>query len=149
LVSTVAGLQPWAFHLTNVALHCLNASAVLGLLARIGVSREAALAGALLFAVHPLQTETVAWASETKDLLATLLSLVAIGEYVRFWEVRTRAAYLRAGVAFALALLAKPSAVVTPALVVVLARGVYGRGWRDGIRGLAPWFAAAAAWSVV
>lgn len=149
LVSTLAGLRPWAFHLTNVVLHCLNAWAVLALLARIGASREAALAGALLFAVHPLQTETVAWASETKDLLAALLSLVAIGEYVRFWEVRTRAAYVRAAAAFALALLAKPSAVVTPVLVVVLGRAACGRGWRDSIRGLTPWFAAAATWTVV
>ena len=62
--------------MTNVGLHVLGACAVYPLLRHLLADSDpgAALAGALLFAVHPLQTEAVAWASATKDLLSALCS---------------------------------------------------------------------------
>lgn len=150
-VSAVAGVRPWAFHLTNVVLHWLAACAVGALLARLvgPGGGAAALAGALLFAVHPLQTEAVAWASETKDILAAVCSFVAMRQYLVFRERGGGAAYLAAFAIFVCALLAKPSAIVVPALLVVVARAVEHRSWRDTVRGLVPWFVVAAAWAVL
>jgi tetratricopeptide (TPR) repeat protein len=121
---TLWGLRPAGYHLTNVLLHAANAVLVLllarRLLARAGVPGArvdggAALA-ALLWAVHPLRVESVAWATERRDVLSALFVLAALLAYVG--EGRRRAAH-----AFALtvpALLAKASAMVMPALLVVL-----------------------------
>jgi len=110
---------------------------------------RAALAGALLFAVHPVQSEAVAWASEAKDLLSALFSLLAIRQYLVFREGENRRAYLWASGAFACALLAKPSAVVAPVLLVILNRGIQRRDWAGSLRGLSPWFVAAAAFTLI
>ena len=147
LLSAVFGPQPWAFHLTNVTLHTLNACAVYALLRQLlqDDPANAALAGALLFAVHPLQTEAVAWASATKDLLSALFALIAIRQYLLFRDSGRRRVYLAASAAFACALLAKPAAVFVPAVVVILDRATYGRDWASSLRGSTPWFVIAAA----
>ncbi len=146
-LSAVFGPQPWAFHMTNVALHVLDTCAVYALLRHLLEDGDpgAALAGALLFAVHPLQTEAVAWASATKDLLSALCSLLAIHQYLLFRERAQRRFYLTASVAFACSLLAKPAAVYVPAVLVILNRTMYRRDWASSLRGLALWFVAAAA----
>jgi tetratricopeptide (TPR) repeat protein len=151
LLSAVVGATPWAFHLTNIALHAASAWLVFALLRDLLDEGDVgpALAGALVFAVHPIQTEAVAWASETKDLLSALLSLVALRAWAGFRSRGGRGAHLRASLAFAGALLAKPSAVVTPLLVLVLDRIVWRRSWRDSLTSLAPWFAAAAVVALV
>jgi len=151
LLAAVFGPKPWAFHLTNVALHTLNAALVFAVLRRLVMEDDgrAALAGALLFAVHPVQSEAVAWASEAKGLLSALFSLLAIRQYLVFREGENRRAYLWASGAFACALLAKPSAVVAPLLLVILNRGIQGRDWAGSLRGLSPWFVAAAAFTLI
>ena len=70
----------------------------------------------MLFAVHPVQVESVAWISEMRGLLAGMLSLLALLAYVRSVRGRVRANrwYFLATLLFALALLAKPSAVAVP-----------------------------------
>jgi hypothetical protein len=115
LLSVLFGPTPWVFHLTNVGLHAANAGLVFLLLRDLldETDAGAALAGALVFAVHPIQTETVVWASETKDLLSAALSLVAIRGYVTSRREQNRSAYTVASIAFVGALLAKPSAVIT------------------------------------
>jgi len=150
-LSALAGLQPWVFHLTNVVLHALAAWTAFGLLADVVGPQAlgAALAGALVFALHPLQAESVAWASETKDLLCGLCALVALRRLVA-WRARGGAsAYVGASLAFVAALLAKPSAVVVPAVAVVFGRLVERRDWRASVRGLAPWFVVATGWTVL
>ena len=146
LLSAVSGPQPWVFHLTNVGLHVLNTCAVYVLLRHLFENGDpnAALAGALLFAVHPLQTEAVAWASATKDLLSALCALLATHQYLFFRERAERRFYLTASAAFACALLAKPAAIYVPAVLVILDRTLYRRDWASSLRGLALWFVAAA-----
>jgi tetratricopeptide (TPR) repeat protein len=151
LVSAIAGVHAWAFHLTNVVLHGLAIWAMFRLLADAVAPHAvgAALAGALVFGLHPLQAEPVAWVSTTKDVLAGLCGLVAMRRFLA-WRAHGRvAAYVGATLAFVAALLAKPSAVVVPALLVVLGRLVERRDWRASVRGLAPWFAIAAAWTIL
>lgn len=75
--TAIAGKSAVLFHLTNVALHAANAVLVFALAERTGVTRMAAFFGAAAFAVHPLQSEAVAYIAGRTDLLMTAASLVA------------------------------------------------------------------------
>lgn len=78
--------QPWAFHLINVVVHMGNAVLVFTLFRRLGVETKAATGGVLLWAIHPVMAEPVAWVTGLKDLLSmsgVVLSLLAVHELAR------------------------------------------------------------------
>jgi tetratricopeptide (TPR) repeat protein len=142
-------LNPAVFHAGNLILHALTAIALFWLLRLLVHNIWAACAGALLFAVHPIQAESVAWVTETKGLLCGLWSFLALSAYVKFatlpgdklrWRITW---YVLATLCFVLALLSKPSAVVVPAVALVLDRFALGRSWRSSLRTLAFWFLVA------
>jgi len=110
----VNGLAPAGFHLTNVALHALVALLFYRVSRMILRDSVAALVAALLFAVHPIHTEAVAYLAGRTDSLAALFLLSALLLY--------RSPYLSAG-AFLLALLARESALVLVPLVILLEAG--------------------------
>ncbi|MEA2709104.1 MAG: protein O-mannosyl-transferase, partial [Phycisphaerales bacterium] len=109
--------------------------------------RVAALIGALLFALHPVQVESVAWVSGTKDVLFGMLSLLAIYEYLQFTQHppgnRARVHYAVATLAFVLAMLAKPTAMVVPLVVIVLDHFMLGRPLKQVLRSTWPWLVLA------
>jgi hypothetical protein len=107
------------FHVTSLLLHAANAVLVGWLLSALGARRDAAWAGALLWAVHPLRVESVAWISGRKDVLSTFFFLSACLFYLRDAraEGASRRSYAYALFSFACALLSKATAV---ALVPVL-----------------------------
>jgi protein O-mannosyl-transferase len=116
-----AGLSPLPFHAAVIALHALNGVACCLLLRRLVGDPWAAAAGALLFALHPLQVEPVAWASGLKDVLCASLSLGALLLLVgKGQPAPSRAAFAGATVLYALALLTKPSAVALPVLALAI-----------------------------
>jgi tetratricopeptide (TPR) repeat protein len=114
------GPDPVAFHLENLALHGVTAVLLFLVLLRTTGRRWPALAAALLFALHPLTVEPVAWIVERKTVLATTLGLGSALAWVTHlcrpsrWRVALSAALL------GLSLLAKPHLVVLPALLLVL-----------------------------
>ncbi len=119
----IFGLNPGAHHLVNVAFHALNALLLFLLVQRFRVlSSAGSFFISLIFALHPLRLESVAWITERKDVLSLFFMLISLHGYI--WYVRaTRARcgkYLFSLVALSLALLAKPSAVVLPALFLLL-----------------------------
>jgi protein O-mannosyl-transferase len=122
-----AAANPRIFHAGSVLLHVVNTLLVLAILRQVIPGTGAAsFIGAALFALHPVQVETVAWASGAKDLLAASFSLVSIDQFLRFARSRQDqrgggGSYAAASVAFVLAILAKPSAVVVPMVAAVLA----------------------------
>lgn len=139
----------FAFHALNLMLHAACVLLVYGLLLRLVGHPLAAAAGALLFAVHPLHVESVAWVSETKGLLSALCALLAMVAYFDFakrQEQRRPAwpAYLTALAFFVLAMLAKPVAVSLPMALLILEIGLWKRRPLKAIRSLAIWFAMAA-----
>jgi len=143
-----AKLNPQIFHLANLLVHCLTALVVLEILRRLGLPAWRAGAGAALFALHPLQTEAVAWATGMKDLLGGLLAMLAIWRYLVAVESsgnRRRENYLLATALYAAALLAKPSTVVLGPIVAVLDLVIFRRNWRGVAMRIAPWLVMAAA----
>jgi hypothetical protein len=136
-------LRPGFFHGTNVLLHAATAALVFQLLWRLLGRRWPALAGALLFALHPVQVEPVGWASGTKDVLCGMFSVAALLAYVGAVRSERRGAarwrYLLATSLFLLAMLSKPTAIVVPLMAAAVDALVLGRPWRTVTRWLWPW----------
>ncbi len=151
----VGGGKPWAFHLGNILIHCASAVALAALLSRLLralPAREAApprgalllpvAAGAVLFALHPVQVESVAWVTGRKDVLSGALALAAMLAYFRDgWGRRAAAPGL-----FVLALLAKPSTVSLPLALAALEHAWLRTPPRRWAARLAPWFVVAGGW---
>jgi Flp pilus assembly protein TadD len=107
----VFGLDARAYHATNWALHGATSVLVTVLFLQTGAPLVLATGAGALFAIHPLQVESVAWVSARKNLLALLFSLLSLLVYMRG---RTGRAYGGALALCALALMSKGTAVVVP-----------------------------------
>lgn len=116
------GMAPAGHHLTSLLFHSANAALLFLFLAMATRSPGCSLAVALLFAVHPLNVECVAWIAERKSLLSAFWSLLALLAYVGY--VRSRDWKWLAGTTglFVIALASKPMAITLPLLLVVLDR---------------------------
>jgi tetratricopeptide (TPR) repeat protein len=113
-------VQPVVYHAASLVAHLLAVTVAYLLLVLLVRSPWAAGVGALLFAIHPLQVESVAWASELKDLLSGLFGLLAVLLYVLSRRRGRVGLYIAATVAFVLAILSKPNLVALPLLVWVV-----------------------------
>lgn len=114
------GLNPIGHHLMNVALHTANVGLLFAALcAMTGRPLPAALV-ALLFAVHPLQVESVGWAAQRKTVLSMLFGLIALGAYVRYVKSPRLRHYAAVVGALVLGLLAKPMLVTLPLVLLLL-----------------------------
>jgi tetratricopeptide (TPR) repeat protein len=133
----VWGMDPAGYHLTSLALHVLGSLVFYFVLIRLleaaqrspepdGAGlRLGALFGALLFAVHPLRVESVAWVTERRDVLSGLFFLLSILAYLRAWDTRAgerlgRKWYLLSLGMFLCALLSKAMAVTLPLVLLLL-----------------------------
>ncbi|MFQ5465020.1 MAG: tetratricopeptide repeat protein [Thermodesulfobacteriota bacterium] len=133
------GANPMGYHVVNIFLHSLNSFFVYLIFRRLGV--RGALAVALVFALHPVHVESVAWVSERKNVLSGLFYLAALGSYLRFDDGGGRGSYARSLVLFFCALLSKTvTSTLPPALIII--RWMRGRAVRgtDLLR-LVPFFA--------
>lgn len=148
-----APFDPRVYHAGCVALHTVNCLLVLRLLRRLVANEWAALGGALVFAVHPLQVESVAWISETRGLLSALFSLLTIEWYLSFRQAATRgptyAWYAAALAMLSLGLLSKPSAVAVPVFCAALDYFVFKRDYKSIALAVAPFLALGAVFVVV
>ncbi len=116
------GNNPLPFHATNLILHILCALLVFRILRLLKVDPLYALFGAMLFGIHPMRVESVAWISERKDVLYSLFYLSAIITYIRYITGSTREPrFLRYSILlFAGALLSKIEAVTLPLTLLLV-----------------------------
>lgn len=163
------GMNPAGHHLTNVLLHSFNAGwlVILGLMilrthgtpaksesmhpVRYSVHEISAVAGAaLLFCLHPLRIESVAWVSDRKDLLCAFFVLPSVIAYYKYASSgRSRSWYVLSLVLFTLGVLSKPVAVGLPLVLLMidwtLARTEESKpGWRILLAEKIPFFAVSA-----
>ena len=114
------GLNPGPQHMVNVFLHAVNVLLLFLLLQKATSAVWRSFLVAALFAVHPLNVETVAWVAERKSLLCTLFSLLTIAVYGWYARRPDWKKYLVVVAAFALALMSKPMAVSLPLVLLLL-----------------------------
>jgi protein O-mannosyl-transferase len=141
------GANPVGYHVTNLALHIAAALLLWAILTRISI--PGAFLGALLFAVHPVNVESVAWISQRKNTLAMVFFLLSILGYLNFeaklsklkesilslasssaLSFRTWYWYAASLIAFLLAMLSKGSVAVLPAVLLAIC------WWRRGRIGI-------------
>jgi tetratricopeptide (TPR) repeat protein len=132
------------YHLANILLHATSACLLAFALRRLAVPGAWLAAG--IFALHPVCVESVAWISEQKNTLSTMLFLSAGLIYLHYDQSRQRRHYWLATAVFILALFSKSlTATLPPALLVVF---WWQRGrleWRQDVVPLLPWFVLGAA----
>jgi hypothetical protein len=132
------------YHLTNVALHALSACLVVMIMKRL--SLPGAWFAGFVFALHPVNVESVAWISEQKSTLSGVFYLASLLTYLRFYQDfdqdRRKSKCLLATSLFVLALLSKTVTATLPAVLLVIFWWRRGRlEWKRDVQPLLPWFA--------
>jgi protein O-mannosyl-transferase len=133
------GMNAGMHHLTSLFLHVLGALLLFLSLLRMTRAYWRSALVALLFAIHPLHVESVAWISERKDVLSTLFWFLAILAYAFYAERPSSARYLPVFASFLLGLLAKPMLITLPFTLLLLDYWPLGR-WpsSQGVRIVPP-----------
>jgi protein O-mannosyl-transferase len=144
-----SGLDPFAYHVTNLLLHLANVSLAFWATARLTKSRAAAILVAALFAVHPMNVAAVTPVSVRSSLLYSCFYLAAWVAYIRHVERGSRLSLWTSFALFVLAALSKSAAVVFPLLMILtdwfLAKPL---SWTS-VRQKLPFFVAAGVFGVV
>jgi len=113
-------LNPLGHHATSLFIHAVNAVLLCALLHRLTGFIGRSLFVALLFALHPLHVESVAWVAERKDLLSTLFWLLTILAYCGYASRPAVSRYLLVAALFAMGLMAKQMPVTLPAILLLM-----------------------------
>lgn len=125
------GLEPWIYHFDSLVLHVLVTIAVYYFVKALSRRTAAAAITALLFGLHPMHVESVAWAAGRKDLLYGLFFIMSLTTYVHYVRAESsqKTKWYAAGlVLFAISLLAKSVAVSLP-VTLFLIDDLEGRKW--------------------
>lgn len=114
------GLNPAGHLATNVVLHTANTVLLFLFLSRASGAIWRSAMVAVLFALHPLHVESVAWASERKDVLSAFFWMSTLYLYTRYAEQPGRIRYIMTVISMALGLMAKPMLVTLPIIMLLL-----------------------------
>lgn len=120
LIYDVFGLNPTAFHAVSLLLHISSALLVWWLLYLLSSYRWLSFSLALIFALHPLQVETVSWVGNTNGALSAPFFLGALVSYLYYLKSLNIRHYVLTLSLFVLALLASPPAVSLPAVLLLI-----------------------------
>jgi len=130
------GLNPFIFHLTSLLLHLISVILIYRITRMLAsrrldgdVSTAVGLFCCAIFALHPLNTEAIAWAGARKDILSSTLFFGSLLFYLRYLSAEERRPYIWSIVLFALSLGAKVSVVMLP-LVMLLIDYYWRRPWK-------------------
>ncbi|MBI5847157.1 MAG: tetratricopeptide repeat protein [Nitrospirae bacterium] len=114
------GMNPAGHHFVSLLLHTASSVLLFLFLKRATKAPLKSAAVAFLFALHPLHVESVAWASERKDVLSTFFLMLTIYFYVLDSEKRSMVRYLAVVSSFIMGLLSKPMVVTLPVVMLLL-----------------------------
>jgi tetratricopeptide (TPR) repeat protein len=117
----ISGTEPWSYLLFSLLLHLANTVLVFWFAYLLSdKKRWVALFTALLFGIHPMHVESVAWISERKDVLYTLFFLLSLIAYWKYLQTNRSTGYWACFLLFACSLLSKPAAIVLPLVLLLL-----------------------------
>ena len=115
------GLNPFIFHFTNYVLHILNVILVYLFIKRLTGKPIVGFITSLLFAIHPMHVESVAWISERKDVLYSFFFLLSLNSYSKYLITEKKAIHLRwTMIWFVFSLMSKSAAVCLPLVLVLI-----------------------------
>lgn len=113
------GLNPVGYHITNFALHIINTILVFQVIKTISKRNEVALLSCLLFAIHPLGVQSVAWIAERKNVLYTTFYLAAMWSYIVYLQNNAKKYIFISLVLFILSVASKWSAYTFPVAILI------------------------------
>jgi len=113
------GMNPMGHHYTSVLIHAVNVVLLFWILWRATGSTSASLMVAALFALHPINVESVAWVAERKSVLSMLFLLLALSAYERYAQKPSIGRYFAVAGLFACGLMAKPMVITLPFVLLL------------------------------
>jgi tetratricopeptide (TPR) repeat protein len=114
------GPNPTIFHFTNIFLHLAVVSLIFFLVLDLGFSTQVAGLSALIFGLHPIHVESVAWVTERKDVLYAFFYLLSLRYYIRYQRGGFKAFYLYSVIFALLSMLSKPMALSLPLVLFIM-----------------------------
>jgi len=145
------GLNPQGYHLVNLILHIINTLLVFALFKHIAGKNVIPFISALLFALHPMHVESVAWISERKDVLFTaffLSSLIYWLKFIKSESLKLRL-YFASLLLFVCALLSKSAAVTLPLIALLISYFLYKKINYKEILKLSPFFVLSVLFGII
>jgi tetratricopeptide (TPR) repeat protein len=125
LENQLFGSKPWGYHLTSLVFHLLSVCLLFVFLKRIRIPEIPALLLALLFSVHPVLTQTVAWIPGRNDLILMIFFLTTLILVIDYCRTPRLVLFIAQFITFLLALLTKETAVAIPVIAILLLRFVF------------------------
>lgn len=113
----IAGLNPYWFHIHNIFLHLINVLLIFKIFTYFNYSKKTCAIITIIFAIHPVNVESVVWIVERKNLLSGLFFLLTIYLYIKYILSRSSQFYILALISFAIGLLAKPKIIMLPLIL--------------------------------
>lgn len=145
----ISGSNPAFYHFHNLVLHSINATLVAGVLMLFLKKRWLAIGFGILFLLHPLHTEAVAWSSARKDLLSSMFMLLSVLSYFQYKDTTDRRWYAASLTAFTLGLLAKVTILGLPIILLVGSWYRQNRTDRNALIESVPYFGLSAVFAVI
>ena len=116
-----SGHEAFGYHLVNLLLHLANIVLVFYFIWLLSKGKKwVAFVAAVLFGIHPMHVESVAWIAERKDVLYSFFFFLGLISYLQYRVKRTRRLYIFTFTWFLLSVLSKPAAVVFPVVLILL-----------------------------
>ena len=120
LDTSLQGFSPSSFHRTNLLLHLINTVLLFVLARKLTKNQVAAAIATLLFAIHPVHVESVAWIAERKGLISMAFGCLSLLAYMTYAESGKQRDFITAWITMALGLMAKPMLIPLPALYLLI-----------------------------
>jgi protein O-mannosyl-transferase len=133
------GDWPAGYHLLNILLHCASALLLVRILRQLQI--PGAWLAAAIFALHPIQAESVAWISELKNMLSGVFYFGSVLAFLKFDRTRNPASYAVALVLFVFGLMSKTVIATLPAAILIIFWWKRGQlSWKRDFLPLIPFF---------
>jgi len=112
-------LNPNGYHIINLIFHALNSVLVLLLIYLITENAQISFLLALIFSLHPMQTESIAWVSALKELMCAFFYILSFISYIKYSKDGKQGFYILSIILFICALLSKPMAITLPIIFIL------------------------------
>jgi len=139
----ISGLNPWGYKVTNVCIHILSLFLIFSIFLEIAKRISSisnpflcAFLGSAIWALHPINSEAVAYVTQRTELMAGFFSLAAIALHLQTYNksIKRVPNFLLSGICLTFGVLCKESAAVIPVVIMLIDRGLFFNSWKAAIQ---------------